>query len=350
MRYSVKRLPSGKWKLRWREGGGQRSKNFRTKEMATDYARRLERGPVAQGTLTFRAWAEIWHRDHAAVMQAERTALGEWHTVEQYMLPAFGDLALQDLDEGHLVRLRARLKATTVRGGKAMSPKTVNNILVTARQILKRAVKSGKLAASPWEGVGNLKVPEKDIVFWTVDERDRFLNFCRSRDPELAELVLVACHTGLRRGELKALRRSQLDFAARRIKVNATYDDHLQKRLERSKNNRIGYVPMDEDVYQTLVTRKLLPSDGDVFRKELFADFYDRLKRRCREAGVTPIGPHGLRHTFASTLVMAGVPIYTVSQYLRHSTVTVTERYAHLAPNYLGNAIEVLVTKPKGFG
>ena len=351
MSYSLKRLASGKWQVRWRDKGReQRARNFRTRELALDFARRLERGEAGQGALTFAAWAEVWRRDYAAVTKSEQTAIGEWQTVERYLLPAFGAVNLADLRESHLVALRARLKATTVRGGKPMAAKTVNNILVTAREILKRAVGAGKLAASPWAGVSNLRVEEKDIVFWTIDERERFLSFCRVRDPELAELVLVACHTGLRRGELKALRRNQLDFAARRIKVNATFDDHLQKRLERSKNKRVGYVPMNEVVYAALVTRKLMASDGDVFRRELFADFYDRLRRRCREAGVTELGPHGLRHTFASTLVMAGVPIYTVSRYMRHSSVAMTERYAHLAPDYLGEAIEATTSKPKGFG
>ena len=66
-------------------------------------------------------------------------------------------------------------------------------------------------------------------------------------------------------------------------------------------------------------------------------------ERCCREAGIEKIRWHDLRHTFASRLVMAGVNILTVQKLCRHADVKVTMRYAHLAPQYLQEAVNKLI-------
>lgn len=341
----IKKVSSGRYQVRWRDPDGkQRAKNFRTKELAHDHCRRIDRGEdVKEGKVpTFATFANVWRERHGSVTKAERTMMVAWESVERYLVPTFGNVRLDRLTQVHLLDLRAKLVGTQVRGRKPMSPKTVNNILVLARQILLAAVAEGLITESPWGKVKNVKVPEQDFRYWTMDERERFLRFCRSRDPELAELVLVATHTGLRKGELKALQRQQLDFATGQIKVNATYDDHLGRRLERSKNAKVGFVKMSQDVREALLTKSIAPGETPVFRAELFSDLYDRLRRRCVEAGVKEIGPHGLRHTFASIMIMRGAPILAVSKFLRHSSITMTERYAHLAPTFMDDVIEMV--------
>ena len=59
----------------------------------------------------------------------------------------------------------------------------------------------------------------------------------------------------------------------------------------------------------------------------------------CRRAGIDDFHIHDLRHTFASWLVMHGVPLFEVSKLLRHSCIQMTERYAHLGPDHLHNAV-----------
>ena len=59
----------------------------------------------------------------------------------------------------------------------------------------------------------------------------------------------------------------------------------------------------------------------------------------CKRAGITNFHPHDLRHSFASWLVMDGVPLYEVSKLLRHSSIKMTERYAHLAPDHLHQVV-----------
>ncbi len=62
----------------------------------------------------------------------------------------------------------------------------------------------------------------------------------------------------------------------------------------------------------------------------------------CRKAGIKDFHPHDLRHTCAAWLVQAGVPIMEVRDLLRHTTVQVTEKYAHLAPENVRKAVSML--------
>ena len=68
-------------------------------------------------------------------------------------------------------------------------------------------------------------------------------------------------------------------------------------------------------------------------------DLKKSCKRAYSQAGINDVRIHDLRHTFASWLVMDGVPLYDVSKLLRHSSIRMTEKYAHLAPDYLHKAV-----------
>ena len=73
-----------------------------------------------------------------------------------------------------------------------------------------------------------------------------------------------------------------------------------------------------------------------------YKDVKRSFKGACRRAGIKDFRFHDLRHTFASHLVMAGVDITTVKELLGHKTLTMTMRYAHLAPSHKVKAVAML--------
>src|SRR5262249_41643740 len=111
------------------------------------------------------------------------------------------------------------------------------------------------------------------------------------------------------------------------------------------KNNRMRHIPLDIDVCEMLHRRK--GDTGYVFTDAIGLAFnHDRLSHRleqvCRKAGLRRISWHILRHTFASHLAIKGVPLHVVQELLGHSTITMTMRYAHVAPSALRTAIDAL--------
>jgi integrase len=67
-----------------------------------------------------------------------------------------------------------------------------------------------------------------------------------------------------------------------------------------------------------------------------------QFRSACQEVGIGSLGPHVLRHTFASRLVMAGVDLSTVKELMGHKDIQMTLRYAHLSPHHKRTAMETL--------
>jgi integrase len=337
----IKRLATGRYQVRWRDDGTQRAKNFRTKELAQDFCRSLDRGETVaerrSGEPTFRAFAHRWLTEIRHLHRSPTTRRSDESTIESYLLPALGHLRLSEMKKADFVSLQGQLVA------RGLKPQTVNWILKLARALLWQAVDLGVMRENPCHRVKPLPEDAKATNAWTIEERERFLRFCKAADPAFAELVLVACHTGLRMGELQALERYQLNFEERLILVDASYSSKAKLRVKRTKTGAIGYVPMNEPVYQTLRDRQLMATTEPVFDPGLFVDAYDRLQRRAQKAGVKQIRFHDLRHTYATTLKRAKRDQFEVQRLMRHKTGAMTQRYMHLDVEDLREACASIV-------
>jgi integrase len=75
---------------------------------------------------------------------------------------------------------------------------------------------------------------------------------------------------------------------------------------------------------------------------EPFRDVDTSFENACEKAGITDFRFHDLRHTAASHMAMAGVPLKTIGEILGHKTAAMTERYSHLSPGHKKNAVELL--------
>jgi integrase len=266
-----------------------------------------------------------------------------------HMNPAIGAKRLLSLNRADLERFRTDLREKVNRKtGKPLAPKTVNLVLAQLKQMLAAAVAWGLIPQNPAVALKAFKLDEQAFQFWTETERDYFLRFAKQHDPALTELVAVAVHTGLRRGELAGLTVGQLNFDRRLILVEAVYCFKTGQRYMRTKNRRIGWVPMNEVVLQTLADRRLMHRTAPVFTPEVFQHLVQRFKRLARKVGVKEIRFHDLRHTFASNLCTAGVELYRVQRMLRHETPEMTQRYAHLADWKLQEAVDSLIVAHKG--
>jgi integrase len=149
----------------------------------------------------------------------------------------------------------------------------------------------------------------------TREEEGRLLAACTGRRSHLQPIVIAALDSGLRRGELLGLRWEDVDLSRRTIHITA----------RNSKTSRERTVAMTTRLAALVES---LPVTGD--RVFGIADNVKRsFKSVCRIADVDGIRFHDLRHTFASRLVRAGVPIAEVARALGHTTLTTTYRYVN---------------------
>lgn len=355
----------GGWRVAWREAGQRRSKWFLSKPEAKRFE--AERalgtaytGPAERTSPTFEAFAERWLRKVCEAQKAESQWVKDRETITNHLLPAFGSVRLVNLRKSHLLDLKADMRQKRARSnrkrprpegeeGKCLAPKTVNNALAIAKQIMAHAVDHDMVSENPWRAVKLFKLPEREFSYWTPSERDEFLLRARDLDPEFTRLCAVACHTGLRLGELAALRRQDLDFERKVIRVRGTWliagrkDGHDEQKVTPTKGKEVASIEMNAVTLQALEPARFLKApEAWVFDRALFWSARHRLGRLARKVGVSPIRFHDLRHTFASCLAMGGVPLMAIQQHMRHKSHAMTLRYAHLHPSHLTGTLDVL--------
>jgi len=159
--------------------------------------------------------------------------------------------------------------------------------------------------------------------------------------PHLACFIRLALNTGCRKSELLDLEWTRVDLDRAVLLLEAQHN----------KSKRRQTVPLNQDAVSTLRRLKSwqeahAPGTNWVFGREgggKITTFKTGWTGALKRAGIDDFRIHDLRHTFASWLVMQGEDLYVVKELLRHSSVTVTERYAHLAPTRTAIAVQRLL-------
>lgn len=256
-----------------------------------------------------------------------RKELGRLRRIQEY----FGEVWIDDLDaaavEGFLADLR--------RAG--LKPATINRYHARLSSMMKRAWAWGYRNDNPLRHIERLRESKMGDRYLEADEFRMLLDAC---DPDLRALVVVAAYTGMRRGELMALRWQDVDLDAGCLIVRA---DH-------SKTAESRTVPLNTEVRKVLQGMGPV-EEGRVFPFKEFPRYrWDKVRRRLgwdqsENPRLRRWRFHDLRHDCASRLVMADVPIAKVAKILGHKELMTTQRYAHLADRSLFEAMERIARK-----
>jgi integrase len=218
-----------------------------------------------------------------------------------------------------------------------VSPRTKNQALTMLNGIFRRAAKRYGLPRNPVLEVDRLREPRHvDLEVFSPEEVMALVR--AAADEQDGVLFLVAAFTGLRRGELLALRWRDVDFPGSLIRVRASY---WEGSLTTPKSGKVRSVPLAPNVAQALArlaaSRGWSTGDDDlVFVGEL-GGYVDgsamtrRYKRALARAGLRQLRFHDLRHTFG-TRAIAKADILRVKEWMGHADVATTMRYLHYVP------------------
>lgn len=335
-------------------GGNRVTKHFSTKTAAKEWERKAlcERdqqeadGVVIQDQLTVQEFSEIWMRDKVLIRMSPSTKVNYARYLRRHVLPICGDVKLRELRVDHANRLVANL----AQAGHV--PKGINMILGVLQSMMNDALEWQYLGKNPLARYKPVKEPELTFDYWSASEIQQFLNYS-SLDP-LVPLFIVALNTGMRRGELCALKWDRIDLVRNQIMVSRSLSRYGLS--ETTKSGKKRQVPINPVVKKALLKLKqeqrgdfvFCDEEGDpVDAHHLNRDFH----RSQRKAGFTRlIRFHDMRHTFASHFMMNGGNIYDLQKILGHSTLEMTQRYAHMSPDHLEKAIQVVSFSPDESG
>lgn len=290
----------------------------------------------SQEEQTFGQFAPRWFEEYSIPNNKQSEQRAKRYILHSYLIPFFGKMPLTKITAQHVEQYKAHMKGR-------VANKTLNNHLTVFKKCLGAAYEWGAFEGAPPK-ITWLKTTPPKMDYLTREEADLLVV---NAEGIVQEMVLMALHTGMRQGEIKGLQWESIDWQNQVITVRHSRNDY-SKELDSPKSNRIRHIPMTYDLYQILLRRRkttgyvFLDADGHAFDDQRLRL---RLARVCQKAGLRKIGWHTLRHTFASHLVMSGATLAEVQKLMGHSTITMTMRYAHLAPSALRSAIDLLASK-----
>lgn len=291
-----------------------------------------------QTTLTFRDYIETHWQPNLFPTFKFSTRQGYAYLLRKYLIPFFGDRQLPEIT-------RQMVQAFVTQLGKHLAPKSVCLAKNVLSKVLSTAVEWGYVHTNPVPGV---RLPTRQATREAVALGPEQVRKLVSVLPEpVAGMVLVDVLTGLRRGELFALRWNAVDFERKAIHVReSVYEGHFNTPKTRSS---IRTIPMAEAV--EAVFRRLLPANANanalVFHTAKGSPLRpDNVLKRvihpaCVKAELPKVGWHDLRHTSA-TLLHQHEPLRVAQAILGHSDLQTTLGYTHVLPNWQREAVERL--------
>lgn len=275
--------------------------------------------------------------------------------LELHTQPILGKKRLDEVETRDLDQL-------VTEWSKTAEDSTVNTRLGTVMRMLSLAEDWKIIRAVPTANF--LKVAHEAIRFLSQEEATALLEAAKRQrkgnntdwSGEWHSMVLVGLRTGLRIGELRALQWADVNLGQRIIHVTRSDPGRSDIKATSTKGNKGRVLPLTPDAYGVLVeilaasraqhgakwhtglhvwpapTKWRGKERGD--RARSGTSCQSTMQRVTKRAKLTDVGWHTLRHTFASWLVMRGVPLRVVQELLGHASIKMTERYAHLAPGF----------------
>lgn len=349
--YETKTLGK-RWMVRYRTPEGKQSmeRGFTTKRDATLWMNNLEvakaKGEYVSttaGRVTFGDIAERWLDSR---IDLKPTTLSNYRQcLDKHVLPQWGARQIASISKPQ-VESWVKLMA------KDMSPTSIRLPFNVLGAVLKYAVAENRLAKNVCDGVKVPKIVHRRHGYLNHEQVDALAEHCK----DYGDVVLFLSYTGLRWGEMAALKVRSLNMLKRRIEVSEAVSDVRGELVWGTpKNHDARSVPFPAFLAELLAARCVgkgrddlvfSGADGGVLRGNNFRTrvFNKAVKAlQAADASVPAITPHDLRHTAASLAVSAGANVKAIQRMLGHKDAAMTlNTYADLFDDDLDQVADAL--------
>jgi integrase len=273
-------------------------------------------------------WFEVYVKNNNKYSEL----LNKKYILHSDLIPYFGTKNINKINSYLIEQYKSHLINV-----KKLSPKSINNRLSALSRCLRSAEEWGLIEKIP--KIKLQKVPPQKYDYLTDSESKLLLG---SAYGIWQDMILLALQTGLRFGELIALRWQDIDFEKRLLTVNR----NIVRGIECSpKGNKSRIIPITRGVLNMLNDKKknceFVFHDSNNYPLKYRACIR-QLQKICAKAGLRKIGWHVLRHSFASQLASTNNSIVAIKELLGHSDIKTTMRYSHVNLPVLQKTIESL--------
>ncbi len=267
----------------------------------------------------------------------ESTYVKYFNTVEKHLKPVLGHFTPYDIDT---VRIEEFSNELLLDG---LKPKTVKDILTVLRSVLKHC--NRQIEGLPAVDVIYPKEYKKEMRVLTLEEQQRFFNFLLEETDAVKFGILLALLTGMRIGEICALKWKNISLKDKTVSVYET-----MQRLQNLKEDSYKKTKIIIDEAKSETSKRVIPltdsalklckkmrSDDNAFVLTGSSDKYIepralqyRFNKYVKSLGLENVHFHTIRHTFATRCVEVGFEIKSLSEVLGHSSAKITlDRYVH---------------------
>lgn len=293
--------------------------------------------------ITFSEYWEMWLSEKTI---RDNTSKG-WNSVySQHLGPYFGHVPLSQITDSSILVFRKELLDT----GKLAASTINDRIIKVLCMCLYSACVKGIISTYPCKAMKRLDEMPVELDPFSFQELRHFLDHLQQHKPKYYDMFLLWSRTGLRPGELYALKWQRVDYFNKKLLIRETHHQNGKDGPPKTKTSvrDVDLSPSCIDALKRQSARTAL-ADGYIFQTEAgkaWSEAYMRKKFRhlLRLAGLKYRSPKNMRHTFATQSIGAGENITWVSKMLGHATVEVTlKRYNRFIPNLTrqdGSALE----------
>jgi integrase len=346
------RQESGKRRQKWHKVEGDY--NEATKLKAKLEVSVHEKRYVEPKKLTLGEHLNQWIREYPVIAQLSGSTTQRYkEIIDTHIIPALGRKRLDKLTTADIRSFLATCLSCGRKDGRpgGLSAQTVIHIRRVLRLTLKQAVSDKLIASNPTDDTRSPKVARTVHPTLTAEEMVRFRNAAKTSKNYMA--VLLALHTGMRRGEILGLKWRDVDFDLACLSVRETYQKLREAgdTFKRPKSDSgMRTITLEDALLRELKNHRewqikarrqigMRPSDNDLVIAELDGSpvspmaVTKALIPILKRAGLPPMNLHGLRHAHASLLAHLGVPPKVTQERLGHSRIELTLGiYTHVLP------------------
>lgn len=313
-------------------------RGFQTKREATDWEQSFLRELKEAPDITFGEFWNVYKRDRDARLK-QSTLYTKEKIVEQHILPYFKDRLLREITPVDVMAWQNKLLKERVPGtGTPYSSDYLRTVHNQLSCIMNHAVRFYKLKENPAKIVGNMgKKEKKEMQIWTQEDFQKFIKVMMD-EPILYYAYETLYWMGIRKGELMALTRADVDLKKREMRINKTLYSRGKVELVTSpktpESNRTIAIPkfLAEELAEYFAMNYDLKEDDRIFPVKGCV-LSRHLKAGAEKAGLKKIRVHDLRHSHVSLLIYKGFSAVQIAKRVGHSSTDITFRYAHLFPN-----------------